>query len=81
MSFTTSTLPPSVTTIAAGAITASAATLNANLTALGTSPTDNVSFQWGTRSGSPYANSTPAQSMTATGPFTAGLTGLHGYIT
>lgn len=78
MSFTTSKQPPSVTTDAAGGITADSATLNGNLTNLGSATTDNVSFQWGTRQGGPYLYSTPQQAMTATGPFNYGLTGLHG---
>jgi hypothetical protein len=43
---------------------------------MGAASTVNVSYQWGTTSGGPYPNSTPAQAMTARGPFSAGLTGL-----
>ncbi|MFA5399486.1 MAG: CARDB domain-containing protein [Dehalococcoidia bacterium] len=78
MSFTTSKQPPSVTTDAAGGISADSATLNGNLTDLGSAPTDNLSFQWGTWQGGPYLYSTPQQATAATGPFQAGLTGLHG---
>ncbi|MFA5064886.1 MAG: CARDB domain-containing protein [Dehalococcoidia bacterium] len=78
MAFTTSRQPPSVTTDAAGGISADSATLNGNLTNLGSAPTDNVSFQWGTWQGGPYLYSTPQQAKAATGPFQAGLTGLHG---
>ena len=78
MSFTTSIVPPSVTTNAASAITSDSATLNGDLEALGDAATVNVSFQWGKRSGGPYPNSTPIQAMIATGAFTAGINGLRG---
>jgi len=74
--FTTSAVPPTVTTGDAGGETASAATLNGNLTALGTATTVNVSFQYGTTEGGPYPYSTAAQAKTATGLFQASISGL-----
>ena len=76
VSFTTSRVPPYVATNNASSVTSNSATLNGNLSNLGTAATVNVSLQWGTTQGGPYPNSTPAQAMTATGPFSAGLTGL-----
>ncbi len=78
MAFTTSKIPPSVTTNAATNVTSDSATLNGNLDALGDAATDNVSFQWGTQHGGPYIHSTPQQAMTATGIFQAVLTDLEG---
>ena len=59
-SFTTSKIPPSVITDNATNITAAAATLNGDLSSLGTAGTVNVSFNWGTTHGGPYPNSTHA---------------------
>jgi hypothetical protein len=81
MSFTTSTLPPSVTTNVADNIASDSARLNGNLDALGDAATVNVSFQWGTTQGGPYTDSTPPQAMTVTGAFQAGLTSLQGNTT
>ena len=67
-SFTTSTTAPTVVTSDATNITTSAARLNGNLTSLGTATSANVSFQWGTSSGS-YTSETTAQTMSATGAF------------
>jgi len=78
MSFTTSKQPPSVTTDPASDIASDSATLKGNMTNKGDAATDNVSFQWGIWQGGPYPYSTPQQSMASTGPFQAGLTGLHG---
>jgi phosphodiesterase/alkaline phosphatase D-like protein len=79
--FTTSTLPPSVTTNAASGITAYSATLNGNLDTLGTATTVNVSFQYGTTQGGPYHDSTTPQAKTATGAFLANLSSLDGNTT
>ena len=79
--FTTSALPPSVTTNAATDMTTNTAFLNGNLTALGTAPVDNVSFLYGTTPGGPYPNLTPAQIKTSTGAFQAGVTGLSPFTT
>jgi len=78
MAFTTSIVPPSVTTNPASAITSDSATLNGNLDALGDAATVSVSFQYGTTQGGPYTHSTPIQAMTAAGAFQAGINGLHG---
>jgi phosphodiesterase/alkaline phosphatase D-like protein len=56
-------------------VAATSATLNGNLTALGTATTVNVSFEWGTATGS-YTNTTDNQTKTATGAFSADLSGL-----
>ena len=76
MSFTTSPIPPTVSTGSATLVTSSSATLNGALANPGTATTVNVYFQYGTSHGGPYPNSTPLQAMTSRGPFTAGLTGL-----
>jgi phosphodiesterase/alkaline phosphatase D-like protein len=75
-SFTTSKIPPSVTTDNATGITAGAAVLNGDLTSLGTAGTVNVSFNWGTTHGGPYPNHTTPQAMSAGGPFRTGISGL-----
>jgi len=46
--------PPGITTNAATNITTSSATLNGNLTTLGTSTSVTTSFEWGTTQGGPY---------------------------
>ncbi len=71
-SFTTSTVLPSVTTNSATNIVTTSATLNGNLTSLGTASSVSVSFQWGTSSGS-YSNETTTQSKTATGVFSSAI--------
>ena len=79
-SFTTGAVPPSVATSTATLITADSATLNGSLQAMGTSPSDNVSFQWGTSPGV-YTAQTTLQPMGVTGDFNAGLTGLNNHTT
>jgi hypothetical protein len=74
MIFTTGTVPPMIITNAASDVTIDSATLNGNLTSLGTALSVQVSFEWGLTSG--YGSETPAQTMTATGPFIANFTGL-----
>jgi phosphodiesterase/alkaline phosphatase D-like protein len=74
MTFTTSTIAPSVTTGAATNPATTSATLNGNLGSLGTATSVNVSFEWGTTTS--YGTETTAQSMTAIGAFTANRTGL-----
>jgi hypothetical protein len=74
MTFTTSTIAPSVTTGAATNPATTSATLNGNLGSLGTATSVNVSFEWGTTTS--YGTETTAQSMTAIGAFTSNLTGL-----
>ena len=74
--FTTAnpTVPPSVTTNAAGDIGRHSVVLNGSLDGLGSAGIVSVYFQYGTTSG--YGNSTPALTMTSAGVFSAGLTGL-----
>jgi phosphodiesterase/alkaline phosphatase D-like protein len=74
-SFTTSTTPPSVTTNDATGVDTASATLNGNLTALGTASSVKVSFEYGTATGS-YAHTTADQARPSTGAFSADLTGL-----
>ncbi len=81
MSFTTSGIPPSVSTGNATSVTTNSATLNGTLTNLGASDNVSVSFQYGTVQGGPYPNSTAPQGMTSPGPFTANLTSLSGNTT
>ena len=65
---------PTVTTNAAGNITANSATLNGNLTSLGTAGNATVSFEWGNTTS--YGNETPAQIISAPGIFSGNITGL-----
>lgn len=74
MAFTT-TEAPSVTTNAAGSITVNSASLNAELTSLGTAGSVTVAFEWGTSPGA-YSRETSGQPMTSTGTFTANIGGL-----
>jgi subtilisin len=81
LAFTTSKVPPSVTTNAAGDITSDNATLNGRLDARGDAATVNVCFEWGTIQGGPYQNTTSSQAMTAAGTFNAALSDLDGNTT
>ena len=74
-SFTTPTVPPAVTTGNATSVATASATLNGTLTSLGTASSVNVSFEWGTTTGS-YTHTTASQARTTTGAFTADLSGL-----
>ncbi|MEW6141578.1 MAG: C1 family peptidase [Chloroflexota bacterium] len=75
ISFTTSTaVPLAVATTIATNVAATSATLNGNLTSLGSATTVNVSFEYGRATS--YGNTTTAQAKTAVGPFSANLTGL-----
>ncbi|MCL0098945.1 Ig-like domain-containing protein, partial [Dehalococcoidia bacterium] len=67
--------PPTVETSEATEVTANTATLNGNLTHLGTAASVLVSFEWGTTSGD-LDQETPPQTMTAAGTFNATITGL-----
>ncbi|MFH0768511.1 MAG: tetratricopeptide repeat protein [Chloroflexota bacterium] len=67
-------VPPAVITNNATDNTTNSATLNGNLTSLGTATTVYVSFEWGTTTG--YGNNTTAQPMTGIGVFSASLTSL-----
>jgi len=73
--FTTSPMPPTVIANAAGSITTSSATLNGNLTAMGTATSVTVSFEWGNTTS--YGNTTPAQIKTVPGAFSGNITGLN----
>ncbi len=67
--------PPTVNTVAPSRILGTMATLNGYLYSLGTGMTSaQVSFEWG--QGTTYGQSTPAREMTATGPYSAGISGL-----
>lgn len=77
--------PPTVDTVAASAITVSAATLNGNLTSLGTATPVDVSFEYGTTDGygstvegvpSTLASAAAFTALTSAESFTANLTGL-----
>ena len=67
--------PPDVSTTSATSLTASSATLNGTLNAIGSAPLVNVGFNYGTTTsyGSTAAITTP---MTVVGPFSKTLTGL-----
>jgi alpha-tubulin suppressor-like RCC1 family protein len=67
-------LPLSVVTLAAGSISTTGATLNGNLTGLGSASSAQMSFQWGLTTS--YGNTTTAQTKTGTGGFSFGLSGL-----
>jgi phosphodiesterase/alkaline phosphatase D-like protein len=73
--FTTGTVPPSVETDDATSTGTNSARLNGELTSLGTAAIVNVSFEWGTTTGS-YTHTTADQARTSTGAFSADLSGL-----
>jgi hypothetical protein len=75
----TPTTPPSVTTGTTSGVTSTGATLNGNLTALGTAGNVNVSFEWGLTS--TYGGMTTPVRQSATGAFSAILSGLGGNAT
>jgi len=76
MSFTTKAgVATSVTTGAATDTTHNSATLNGELSNLGTASSVNVSFEYGTSSGN-YSNQTSPQTKTAAGTFSATLSNL-----
>lgn len=68
--------PPSVVTVDATGVAEDVATLNGDLTSLGTGSSVDVSFQWWTDSSS-YLTETAKQALTATGAFSFVLTGLE----
>ncbi len=67
---------PSVSTSAASAVTTSGATLNGNVAGLGSASTVTVGFLWGTDSGLAGATNVTVGPQTATGAFSAPVTGL-----
>lgn len=74
-SFTTTSVGvPVVTTDAESVVTTTSATLNGNLTDLGTAENVTVSFEWGATTA--YGSTTTGVSENATGAFEASLTGL-----
>jgi len=75
ISFTTSTVPPSVTTGVASSLATTLARLNGNLTSKGTASTVSVSFQWGIASGV-YDYETATEVKTTTGTFYFNRSGL-----
>jgi alpha-tubulin suppressor-like RCC1 family protein len=70
--FTTLAIPPSVTTDGTGNITPFTATINGQLTGIGSASVVTVSFEWGLTNG--YGNTTSPQQLSAAGPVSAGLT-------
>jgi len=76
LSFTTQGIQPSVSTGNATSVTSGSATLNGNLTQLGSAGSVNVYFQYGTTQGGPYPNPTALKPRTYTGQFTANLSAL-----
>ncbi len=66
---------PSVTTGKALDVTDASATLRGTFDNMGAAQAVNISFQWGTASGS-YANETPPATMGTTAPFQTIITGL-----
>ena len=66
--------PPAVTTVAASSIESNGATLNGNLTDLGSASGVSVSFEYGTSTS--YGSTTDGQLMSAAGTFDAVVTGL-----
>jgi len=67
--------PPTVATNSASNITDTTATLNGNLSDLGSATSVNVNFQYGTSTS--YSTPTPIQTLTAGGVFQANITGLN----
>jgi len=67
---------PSVVTLEATDVAGEAATLNGDLTGLGSASEVDVSFQWWSGSSS-YLTETPRESLAGTGPFSFELTGLE----
>jgi alpha-tubulin suppressor-like RCC1 family protein len=73
-SFTTLTIPPSAITDNASDVTPYTATINGDLSGMGSASTVTVSFEWGLTES--YGNTTTAQEESATGPVSANLTSL-----
>lgn len=68
---------PQVSTAVATDITTNSATLNGSLDSLGDYTSVDVSFVWGDAEGGPYPNeTTPAETKTETGAFSAPISGL-----
>jgi phosphodiesterase/alkaline phosphatase D-like protein len=73
--FTTSATPPSVSTNDATNISTNSARLNGELASLGTASSINVSFEYGTATGS-YTHTTADQARPSTAAFSSDLIGL-----
>ena len=76
LSFNTAHTPPTVATAPATGVTATAATLNGDLTGLGTSASATVGFLWGTSSTLSAATNTTPTTETAATTFSDTLAGL-----
>jgi hypothetical protein len=74
LTLTTSTNPPAVTTNAATDIGVDSATLNGDLTGMGTASSVDVSFEWGLTTS--YGYETTPQTLTGTGTFSDGISSL-----
>ena len=74
MTFTYTPGPPVVASVSATDVTSATASLNGILYYLGTVSSVDVYFEWGPDT--TYGNQTPTQTMTATGPFSAAISGL-----
>jgi hypothetical protein len=74
VTFTTSTIPPTVTTNDASSLATTSARLNGKLDDLGTAASVAVSFQWGLTTS--YGHETTPVSRSNTGIFSANLAGL-----
>ncbi|MFO8101210.1 MAG: hypothetical protein R6U37_03440, partial [Dehalococcoidia bacterium] len=61
---------PTVTTNAASSVGCTSATLNGNLTDMGSETSVDVNFEYGTTDGGPYPNKAGTQALTSTGAFT-----------
>jgi hypothetical protein len=77
--FTTGSHPPITSTADAGGITAGSAVLNGNLISVGSSLSDNVSFQYGTSHRGPYPYVTMPQAQAVRGAFQTSISGLSAY--
>ncbi len=74
--FAPANIPPTVTTSAASSITTTAATLNGDLTSLGSASSVTVGFRWGTSASLVGATNVTVGSRTATGAFSDALSAL-----
>jgi len=74
VTFTTSSTPPTVATDPASAVGTTSATLNGDLTDLGTASSVDVSFEWGLTDS--YGQETPVQVLSGSDTFSAAISGL-----
>ncbi|GEM_PF-1765089 len=72
--FTTSSVPPTVTTSPTSNVGTTTATLNGSLAALGSASSVALSFEWGTAQS--YGDAAAGPTLAATGPFSAIISGL-----